>query len=78
MSTRLAHRKLPDGRNAHLTVKPIEWWAEKIKERFNILKLQFRQAYLISYEQLQQRLQISIAVESTIGQGWPCIYHALE
>jgi 2-polyprenyl-3-methyl-5-hydroxy-6-metoxy-1,4-benzoquinol methylase len=38
VSTRLAHRKLPDGRNAHLTVEPIEWWKDKINKRFNILK----------------------------------------
>jgi hypothetical protein len=28
--TREATKKLPDGRNAHLTVKPREWWAEKL------------------------------------------------
>ena len=37
ISTRLAQKILPDGRNAHLTVKPLEWWEPKLKERFNIL-----------------------------------------
>lgn len=29
--TREAKKCLPDGRNAHLTVKPQEWWMERIK-----------------------------------------------
>jgi len=29
--TRLADNLLPDGSNAHKTVKPIEWWDEKLK-----------------------------------------------
>lgn len=29
--TRPAKKSLPDGRNAHLTVKPKEWWIDKIK-----------------------------------------------
>lgn len=32
ISTREAKKTLPDGRNAHLTVKPGDWWLEKIKE----------------------------------------------
>lgn len=30
----LAHKKLPDGRNAHVTVKPPEWWVERIEPYF--------------------------------------------
>lgn len=30
ISTREAKKILPDGRNAHLTVKPKEWWMEQI------------------------------------------------
>ena len=30
--TRLAIAVLPNGENAHCTVKPIEWWADKINE----------------------------------------------
>lgn len=30
--TRLADNLLPDGSNAHKTVKPIEWWNDKLKE----------------------------------------------
>jgi len=32
-TTRAVH-KLPDGQNAHCTVKPAEWWGEKIAEEF--------------------------------------------
>lgn len=31
ISLSLARELLPDGRNAHLTVKPAEWWTDKIK-----------------------------------------------
>lgn len=31
ISTRLARKTLPDGRNAHLTVKPSDWWIEQIR-----------------------------------------------
>ena len=34
--TRPANKILPDGRNAHLLVRPQEWWEEKLK-RFNKL-----------------------------------------
>jgi hypothetical protein len=27
-----ATAKLPNGDNAHVTVKPLEWWREKIKQ----------------------------------------------
>lgn len=30
IDTKLALKTLPDGRNAHLTVKPCSWWNEKI------------------------------------------------
>jgi hypothetical protein len=39
VSTRLANRKLPDGRNAHLIVQPLEWWTEKLEARFKILNI---------------------------------------
>lgn len=29
--TRPARKNLPDGRNCHLTVKPIEWWAKRLR-----------------------------------------------
>jgi len=31
-----AKKTLPDGRNAHLIVRPIEWWLPKIMERFDL------------------------------------------
>ena len=33
-----AEKTLPDGRNAHLIVKPVEWWRERIRERFSIVR----------------------------------------
>jgi len=32
-----AKKQLPDGRNAHITLKPVEWWKEKIDTRFSML-----------------------------------------
>ena len=36
ISCRPAHRHLPDGRNAHLTVEPPDWWTAKLGKRFRI------------------------------------------
>lgn len=35
-----AKKALPDGRNAHLIVQPMEWWLPKIWERFDIQTVQ--------------------------------------
>jgi hypothetical protein len=35
-----AMKHLPDGRNAHLTQEPIEWWLPKLTDRFDIQTLQ--------------------------------------
>lgn len=40
ISTVEAIKILPDGRNAHITVKPLEWWLPKIMERFKLRKLE--------------------------------------
>jgi hypothetical protein len=37
VSCRPARRQLPDGRNAHLTVEPPEWWEAHIRGRFRVL-----------------------------------------
>lgn len=37
LSTVPAKRVLPNGKNAHLTVMPVEWWSEKIEKRFTVL-----------------------------------------
>ena len=34
-----AVKTLSDGRNAHLTQKPMEWWLPKIMERFSLVKM---------------------------------------
>lgn len=36
ISTVFAEKTLDDGRNAHLIVRPMEWWLPKIWERFEI------------------------------------------
>lgn len=33
-----ALKELPDGRNAHITIKSPEWWIRKMKRRFNIIE----------------------------------------
>lgn len=33
-----AVKSLPDGRNAHLTQQPIEWWAAQLRARFDLLQ----------------------------------------
>lgn len=38
ISMRLAGRILNDGRNAHLTIQPYEWWTALLKERWNETK----------------------------------------
>lgn len=35
IATRLAKKTLPDGRNAHLTVQPAEWWMAEIERVAN-------------------------------------------
>ena len=37
VGTEPAGRILPDGRNAHLTIQPLNWWREKIYTRFSVL-----------------------------------------
>lgn len=37
--TRAALKNLPDGRNAHLIVKPLEWWEERLDKHFKIQKI---------------------------------------
>lgn len=39
---RAANRKLPDGRNAHLTVQPLDWWSGLIKDRRIVMKTEER------------------------------------
>lgn len=36
--TGAAMKVLPDGRNAHLTQEPWEWWKDKMSNRFDIVK----------------------------------------
>lgn len=36
ISTRPAHKNLPDGRNAHLIVQDAEWWADRLEKYFQI------------------------------------------
>jgi len=40
-----AGKRLPDGRNAHLTQQPMSWWLPKLFERFEIQSVQIRTEY---------------------------------
>jgi len=40
VSTEPAIKKLPDGRNAHLIIEPLEWWVPKLMARFSLHVLQ--------------------------------------
>lgn len=47
-----AMKTLPDGRNAHLTQQPMEWWLPKLWERFDIQTVQVtgeHAFYVIAY-----------------------------
>jgi len=39
IATRPAKKTLPDGRNTHLIIEPMEWWLAKLMERFTIQSL---------------------------------------
>jgi hypothetical protein len=39
IATKPASKTLADGRNAHLIVKPMEWWLPKLSERFQIVSM---------------------------------------
>lgn len=39
VATRPAAKTLADGRNAHLTVKPLSWWREHFLSRFDLLEV---------------------------------------
>jgi FkbM family methyltransferase len=40
VATRPAVKVLADGRNAHLTVRPLAWWRDKFESRFDIIEVQ--------------------------------------
>lgn len=39
-----AFQKLPDGRNAHLIIKPARWWIEQLWDRFGLFNFAVTQA----------------------------------
>lgn len=38
ISNRLASQRLPNGENAHCTVKPPEWWENRLEKHFNLVQ----------------------------------------
>lgn len=47
-----AKKALPDGRNAHLIIQPLEWWLPKIWERFDLHTVQVcgeNSFYIVAY-----------------------------
>lgn len=43
-----AYAKLPNGENAHTTIKPQEWWENKLKEHWNNRNVNLKRAGYIS------------------------------
>lgn len=41
IANRPAKKILEDGRNAHLIIKPADWWLEKLCKRFNVLSMTY-------------------------------------
>ena len=39
VGTRPAQKILEDGRNAHISLHPVEWWLPKLRERFELKEL---------------------------------------
>ena len=39
IATRPAKKILPDGRNAHLIIRPAEWWLPKFQKRFSLVEV---------------------------------------
>jgi 2-polyprenyl-3-methyl-5-hydroxy-6-metoxy-1,4-benzoquinol methylase len=39
IATRPAKKILPDGRNAHLIIRPTEWWLPKFQKRFSLVEV---------------------------------------
>jgi len=37
IATRPANKKLPDGRNAHILIRPSAWWLDELNKRFEII-----------------------------------------
>jgi len=33
-----AKKELPDGRNAHITLKPVKWWMDRISRKFHVVE----------------------------------------
>lgn len=46
VSVKPAQKILPDGRNAHLIVQPIEWWRDQLSKRF-IIKEQHDNFFIV-------------------------------
>ena len=44
VSTQDALKTLPDGRNTHLIVEPIEWWIPQFRKRFRMLEIDYYSA----------------------------------
>ncbi len=47
-ATREAHKTLSDGRNAHLIVKPKEWWIDVFKKHFDVQNTVFNEEQVVA------------------------------
>lgn len=48
VATREAKKTLPDGRNAHLLVRPMAWWLPQLMARWDVFMLQAGNGYFMA------------------------------
>jgi len=44
-----SNKKLPDGRNCHITIEKPDWWLEKIRSRWSIERLEMKDKAVDAY-----------------------------
>lgn len=59
IATTEAKKTLPDGRNAHILIRPYQWWMGKLLEYFDI----------VNFQLYTNRAQFVVAPKNTINQG---------
>jgi hypothetical protein len=59
ISTVPAHDILPDGRNAHISLYPYEWWFNKLAETFRVKTVQTDPSF-VSFTCIPKRLYVDV------------------
>lgn len=65
ISTQPSTKTLEDGRNAHLIVKPAEWWRAKLAQHFRIALWQVREPLNLVYGELLPRAGSTVLAKRT-------------